>query len=348
MKLIIKNLKQVTYNVEVASDKITILDLKKEIEKAHGFDASQLKLLHNGVVLQDEKNLEDYKIQEENVIIMMNSKVKPKNVQPSENKESTQPKAEEKKPDDKKPEEKKPAEKKEQKPTEEKYTQQLNSLIDMGFEKSQAEAAIKAARGQIDVALEFLYNGIPEGVNDMDMGVGVGEGEEGDDNNEDDNPIKNVASLAKVICQHNSAALPGLLQSIQQNDPDLMNLINENEEEFKSYLDQPVNEEDLRVFQRFSQQMGLPGLGGGEHGHGGHGGHGIRINLTPEEEAAVKRLKDLGNFSEADVLQAYFACEKNEEMTANYLFEQKMRDDDEMFGGKNNNNNNNNNNGPSQ
>ena len=38
----------------------------------------------------------------------------------------------------------------------------------MGFEKSQAEAAIKAARGQIDLAVDFLYNGIPEGVNDND------------------------------------------------------------------------------------------------------------------------------------------------------------------------------------
>ena len=356
MKLIIKNLKQVTYNVEVPSEKTTIADLKKEIEKSHGFDSSQLKLLHNGVILVDEKILEDYKIQEENVIIMMNTKVKPKNVQSTEKSESSQPKAEEKKPEEKKPEEKKPEEskpqeKKEPKPQEEKYTQQLNSLVDMGFEKSQAEAAIKAARGQIDLAIEFLYNGIPEGINDnnMDFG-GAEEGEaEGDDNNEEEDPLKNVASIAKVLCQNNPSALSTLLQGIQNNDPDLMALINEHEDEFKSYLEQPVTDEDYRAFQRFQQQMGL-GIGGGEHGHehGGSGSGRIRISLTPEEQAAVTRLKDLGNFSESDVLQAYFACEKNEELTANYLFEQKMRDDDEMFKNKNNNNNNNNNNGASQ
>ena len=101
-------------------------------------------------------------------------------------------------------------------------------------------------------------------------------------------------------------------------------------------MEKPISEEDYRAVQSFQQEMGL---GQGGHSHGG--GHGqIRINLTQEDRAAINRLKDLGNFSEADVLQAYFACDKNEELTANYLFEQKMRDDDEMFKNQNSNNNN--------
>jgi UV excision repair protein RAD23 len=345
MKLIIKNLKQIVYNVEIESDKSTVLDLKKEIEKSHGFDSNLLKLLFNGVVLDDSKTLENYKIQDESVIIMMNTKIKPKNVQPvSESQPSTQnqeQKKEEKKPEEKK-EEKKPAEKKENK-NEEKYTQQLNSLTDMGFERGQAEAAIKAARGQIDLAIEFLYNGIPEGINDLDgdQMEGEGEGEDEGDGDGDDDPLKKVASIAKIMCQNNPGRLTTLLQNIQQNDPDLMNLIKEREEEFKTLLEKPVTEADYRAVQSFQQEMGL---GTGGHSHGSGRGQ-IRISLTQEEREAINRLKDLGNFSEADVLQAFFACEKNEELTANYLFEQKMRDDDEMF---KNNNNNNNNNGPSK
>ena len=338
MKLIIKNLKQVTYNVEINTEKPTILDLKKEIEKTHGFDSSTLKLLFNGIVLDDSKTLEEYKIKDESTIIMMNSRVKPKNIQqPSSNTDINQPKPEEKKPEEPKPVEKK---ENEQKKPEEKYTQQINSLIDMGFEKSQAEVAIKAAKGQIDLAVEFLYNGIPEGINDNFME------EEGDnvvdeyDNSEED-PIKTVASIAKVLCQNNPGALTELLQSIQQTNPELMNLLKERENEFKTLLEQPVNEQDYRAFQRFGNQMGIGGeeVEGDQHGHGGGQGQ-IRLNLTPEEQEAIKRLKDLGNFSEADVVQAYFACDKNEELTANYLFEQKMKDDNEMNGGNNNNNNN--------
>ena len=346
MKIIIKNLKQVTYIVEINSEKLTILDLKKEIEKSHGFDSTTLKLLFNGVVLDDSKTLEEYKIKDESTIIMMNSRVKPKNIQqPPSNTDLNQPKKEEKKTEELKPGEKKANEPKK---AEEKYSQQINSLIDMGFEKSQAEAAIKAARGQIDLAVDFLYNGIPEGINDIAMGEEGNNDNDVNDENEED-PIKTIASVAKILCQNNPGALNELLQTIQQTNPDLMDLLKERENEFKTLLEQPINEQDYRAFQRFGNQMGIGGEGGEDahHSYGG-GQRKIRLNLTPEEQEAIKRLKDSGNFSEADVIQAYIACDKNEELTANYLFEQKMKDDDEMSGGNKNNNSNNNNAGNGQ
>ena len=347
MKVIIKNLKQITYEVEIPSAQSTVLDLKKAIETAHNFEASQLKLLFFGVVLQDEKKLEDYKINEGSTIIMMNTKVKVTNNQPQQQ-PSTQPEApkpnEEKK--EEKKEDKKPEQKQEQ-PAENKYSSQIASLVDMGFEKSQAEAAIKAARGQIDRAVDFLYNGIPEGINDNEEFMGdLGQGEEGEEQGEEggdeDDPLKKTASIAKILCQNDPTKLTTLMQNIQQNDPDLFALINEREEEFKNLLEQPITQEDVRNLRNFQQEMGMGGEGG-EHGHGhghGHGQGAISINVTPEDRIVINRLKELGNFNEADVVQAYFACDKNEEMTANYLFEQKMKDDDEMF--KNNNNNNNN------
>ena len=135
MKIVVKTLKQVIYNLEITSEKSTILDLKKEIEKSYGFNSSTLKLLLNGVILNHSKTLEYYKIKEEITVIMMNSKIKPKNMNQSSNISSFQQKSEGK-------EEKrhdKPKEKKQQEPNKDKYIQKLNSLVDMGFEKSQAK-----------------------------------------------------------------------------------------------------------------------------------------------------------------------------------------------------------------
>ena len=58
--------------------------------------------------------------------------------------------------------------------------------------------------------------------------------------------------------------------------------------------------------------LGAPG--------GAPGGGVVQIQLTQEEAAAVGRLQGLG-FSEDDALQAYLACEKNEELAANLLFD---------------------------
>ena len=169
-------------------------------------------------------------------------------------------------------------------------------------------------------------------------------GEEGEGEGEQEmDPLKQTASIAKILCQNDPSKLTNLLQNIQQSDPDLFSLINEREEEFKNLLEQPVTQEDIRAFRIFQQGIGMGGEGEGQHQH--HGGQGgLRINLTPADREVINRLKELGNFEEVDVVQAYFACDKNEEMTANYLFEQKMRDDDEMFKNNNNNNNNGNNN----
>lgn len=79
MKITIKNLKQVTFVVEVPSAESTVLDLKKEIEKSQNFDAEQMKLLFLGVILDNTKKLADYKIEEGATIILMMSKVKVKN-----------------------------------------------------------------------------------------------------------------------------------------------------------------------------------------------------------------------------------------------------------------------------
>ena len=62
------------------------------------------------------------------------------------------------------------------------------------------------------------------------------------------------------------------------------------------------------------------GMGGGG-GRGGGGGHqGNVVRLTRDEADAVSRLAELG-FSRDDAVQAYLACDKNEALAANLLFD---------------------------
>ena len=191
MKLIIKNIKQVPHIVEVPSDQITVKELKQEIEKVHGFDANNLKLLHNGVVLDDTKTLESDKIQDEYVLIMMNTKAKVQNVQKEE------PKKEENKPQENQPKK----EENNPKSNEKDYTEQINNLADMGYPKSEAEAAVKAARGNIELAVEFLTNGIPSDLPNFS-----------NENIESEhNDLSNIASVIKVLCHNRPEALQTIL-----------------------------------------------------------------------------------------------------------------------------------------
>jgi UV excision repair protein RAD23 len=347
MKLTIKSLKQVPYEIEVENDSISIKDLKIQFEKVHGFDHSSLKLVFNGVILDDAKKLSDYNMKEGNVIVMMNIKVQPKKKEEAKVEEKvpevkpasvpvTQPTTTTTTTQQQQP---KPATtttttapKKEEKD----YTPQVKELMDMGFPKSESEAAVKAARGDLSLAVEFLTNGIPEHL--------LSQGESGNVNAEA-NPstpnavLKNISSIVKVLCYNNPSQLQNILFTLQQSSPELIELIKENEDEFKTMIQQPITEEDIRAFNEFNRQAGLGGAGAeGELGGAGasagaegevfqQGGRNY-IKLSKQDYDAVNKLKELG-FSETDALQAYFACDKNEEMAANLLWENKLREQEQ-------------------
>ncbi|KAI8621950.1 XPC-binding domain-containing protein [Chytriomyces sp. MP71] len=102
--------------------------------------------------------------------------------------------------------------------------------------------------------------------------------------------------------------LQPMLQQLGQSQPELLRVIQANPDAFL--------------------QMLIGGEGGdamdfGDDDEEGGAGGALppgTIQITPEENAAIERLTALG-FDRNLAAQAYFACDKNEELAANYLFE---------------------------
>jgi UV excision repair protein RAD23 len=73
--------------------------------------------------------------------------------------------------------------------------------------------------------------------------------------------------------------------------------------------------------------MAHGGGGGGQPGAGGGQVPPGSISVTPAEMESINNLVQLG-FTKERAAEAYFACDKNEEMAANFLFEAGMMDED--------------------
>ncbi|KAJ3141496.1 hypothetical protein HK101_003372, partial [Irineochytrium annulatum] len=106
--------------------------------------------------------------------------------------------------------------------------------------------------------------------------------------------------------------LQPLLQQLSETNPQLVQAITQNPEMIAQILDD--GGEGL--------SEGAGGAGGAEGGDAGA----QYITITPEEDAAINRLAALG-FDRQRAAEAFFACDKNEELAANLLFDSMNQDD---------------------
>jgi UV excision repair protein RAD23 len=237
----------------------------------------------------------------------------------------------------------------------------IEELQAMGFPRDQCVAALRAAFNNPDRAVEYLLNGIPEGMmapapqaaaataataaapgpdaaatnaartaegaaasapgggaggaapatadgsaplNLFPQGIPGANGGAQEDGQEGE--VNTLAFLRdnpqfqaiRAMVQSNPSILQPMLGELQRQNPQLYHLINSNQEEFLQLLNEPSDFE-------------VPGMGEDEM---------EQIELSTEENEACERLMALG-FTMEQCVEAYIACDKNEEMAANYLFE---------------------------
>ncbi|KJE98212.1 UV excision repair protein Rad23 [Capsaspora owczarzaki ATCC 30864] len=225
-------------------------------------------------------------------------------------------------------------------------------LMEFGFERDQVVRALRAAFNNPDRAAEYLFNGIPRHVEqalaqqigggahqqqqpqqpqaqqqqqgqptqtqapapaqlggDLFAGDYEDEGDEGEDEDADGpNPLEFLRSQPQFdqlrqLVQQNPNLLPPLLAQIGQANPQLLQAIDQHPQAFLRLLQEPAG--------------GAPGAGQNV------------IRVTQEEHEAIARLEALG-FSHHRVIEAYFACDKNENLAANLLFEQPPEEEEDQ------------------
>ncbi|CAJ0606909.1 unnamed protein product [Cylicocyclus nassatus] len=206
------------------------------------------------------------------------------------------------------------------------FTPDQQSAIDaiqaMGYPHDQVVAALRAAFWNADRAVEYLLNGIPD-EEQIPIEVG-GEEEESEQGESAASQLEALRQLPQMdelrnLVRSNPEILPSLIQQIASVNPELMEVIQNNQEEFLRILNAPPSSGSAQP------------AGGGEGGAGGnqnpYSGRHV-IDLTEQEAAAIQRIKSLGfRVSDGLIIEAYLACDKNEEMAIDYILNRMSEDD---------------------
>lgn len=183
----------------------------------------------------------------------------------------------------------------------------ITELMSLGYSREQVMVALNRSYHNADRAAEYLLSGhIPDAL--------PGESESGGDaalsniasegiSAEDLSFLRNSSQFQSMRSQvqANPGSLPMLLQGIGETNPDLLALINQNQEQFISLLNEQGDE-------------GIQSGGGA----GGGSGAPFQIQVTTSEKEAIDRIVAMG-FPEAEVIQAFFACDKNEQLAIDLL-----------------------------
>lgn len=210
-------------------------------------------------------------------------------------------------------------------------------IIILWYEREQVEQALRASFNNPDRAVEYLLTGIPAQLFE-DLPEDQLEAQE----QLQDHGQHPLAFLRmqpqfqqmRQVIQQNPQLLNAVLQQIGQTNPALLQLISQNQEAFVRMLNEPVETtggtggRTTPVSASTVTPATAPGGISGGLGAGIGTGSDVEtsvIQVTPQDKEAIERLKALG-FPEHLVVQAYFACEKNENLAANFLLSQSLDD----------------------
>ncbi|RIB11084.1 XPC-binding domain-containing protein [Gigaspora rosea] len=230
------------------------------------------------------------------------------------------------------------------------YTNAIQRIMELGFDRDQVVKAMRASFNNPDRAVEYLMTGIPESVQneqipatpdlagnqptppttgntatpalpqnilqDAALAQQLQQQQQPPQQQQQQQQQGSAEEMAflrsqpqfqqlRQLVQQNPAYLPHLLQQIGQTNPQLLQFINANQS----------------TFTRLLQESGDDAGAGDANLPPPH-----YVSITQDEKDAIDRLEALG-FDRARAIEAFLACDRNEDLAANYLFD-NMHDDE--------------------
>ena len=117
----------------------------------------------------------------------------------------------------------------------------ISNLTGMGFPEAEAKACLRAAQGNPDVAVEFLTNGIPPAVQNLQQQ----QQQSGSSNPQTLQGLRNHPQFNALrrLVQTNPQTLQSVLTQIGQQQPELLREINSNQAAFLEMMNEPVEDD---------------------------------------------------------------------------------------------------------
>ncbi|KAJ1735984.1 UV excision repair protein rad23 [Coemansia biformis] len=240
----------------------------------------------------------------------------------------------------------------------EEYETAISNMVEMGYAREHCVKAMRASFNNADRAVEYLLNGIPEAALAMgnnqaaaqqpqqqpqpqqqqpgnlfqqaqqqlqQQGTQAGVGEQGLSQLQRLRDTPQFQQLQQLV-REDPQMLSQVLTQLARQRPELVELISTHEEEFLQMLLEGMSDEEMAALTQNSEFAGMD-FGSDDEGDDGSGRQDPHlIRVTQSEKEAIDRLEGLG-FAREVVIQAYMACDKNEELAANYLFDYGNEDD---------------------
>lgn len=276
MKLTVKTLKGSKFVVDCEPSN-TVLEVKGIIESTNSdLPASNLKLIHSGKVLKDVTTIESCGIKQNDFLVVMMTKAKKAAAvkapapatatatatatdKASTGSDATKTSASSEKATESATASSSPstdaaaaaaAPAPDAAPAVDFPEEVVSSLTGMGFPEAEVRHCLRASSGNPDVAVEFLTNGIPPGMQPEEQAAAAAAAASASSSSSSGGSGETLSALRshpqfnalRQLVQSNPAMLQTVLTQIGQQQPELLTEINANQETFLQMMNEPIAE----------------------------------------------------------------------------------------------------------